>query len=50
MKPMRVLCIAMLASVFTLSAVEADKHKIIKKIVLKKVFKTLKKAKFVPIG
>lgn len=28
---------------------DADKHKIIKKIVLKKVFKTLKKAKFIPI-
>lgn len=28
---------------------DADKHKIIKKIVLKKVFKHLKKAKFIPI-
>lgn len=29
--------------------VEADKHEIIKKIVLKKIFKSLKRAKFVPI-
>lgn len=31
------------------SRADGDKHKIIKKIVLKKMFKTLKKAKFIPI-
>jgi len=43
------LLLSVVVMVCLWSSVEADKHKLIKKIVLKKVFKKLKKAKFLPI-
>lgn len=44
-----VLLVALVALAYLSSEVDADKHQIIKKIVLKKIFRTLKRAKFVPI-
>lgn len=43
------LLLVLLVALFAVYEANADKHKIIKKIVLKHIFKTLKKAKFIPI-
>lgn len=43
------LLAVLVALIYFTQETKADKHEIIKKIVLKKIFKSLKKAKFVPI-
>jgi len=43
------IAVCLLAVALFTQEASADKHEIIKKLVLKKIFKSLKKAKFLPI-